>query len=265
MDNAKMTNNYYTLLGIAPGASTAEVLSAYDRRVQQTSAPDPAEAAELERAVQVLSDPDSRQAYDLEQGFAPGEKTRISGREFLFGALGVLVGLLVLSGVWLAAGRGSANASLPQITEVEPYDAHAFTLNDLQGRPVSLADFKGKVVLLNFWGTWCEPCKEETPALQTAYQRLQDEGLVIVGVDLFNAERNLNRSADDVRRFASLYGVSYPIVLDESGEVGGAYAIAPIPTSYIIDQQGKVRYVKVGQLNTSEVERLFRRLQAAGG
>lgn len=260
-----MTNNYYTLLGIAPGASTDEVLSAYDERVRQQGAADPAQVAELQQAVAVLSDADSRRAYDLAHGIAPSEKSGISGREILFGVLGVLAGLLVLSGVWFATGRTSAATELPQITELNPYDAPGFTLKNLDGQPVSLSDFKGKVVLLNFWGTWCDPCKEETPALQTAYQQLQDEGLVIVGVDLFNGERNLNRTIDDVRRFVTLYGVSYPILLDDSGEVGGAYAIAPIPTSYIIDQQGKVRYVKVGQLNTSEVERLFRRLQASGG
>lgn len=260
-----MTNNYYTLLRIAPGASTDEVLAAYDQRVREQMAADPDQVAALQKAVDVLSHAESRRAYDLEQGITPAEKSGISGREILFGVLGVLAGLLVLSGVWFATGRTSAATALPQITELNPYDAPGFTLKNLDGQPVNLSDFKGKVVLLNFWGTWCEPCKEETPALQTAYERLQDEGLVIVGVDLFNGERNLNRTVDDVRRFVTLYGVSYPILLDDSGEVGGAYGVAPIPTSYIIDQQGKVRYVKVGQLNTLEVERLFRRLQASGG
>lgn len=260
-----MTTNYYTLLGIAPGASTDEVLAAYDERVRQQAAADPTQVAALQQAVEVLLHPESRRAYDQSQGIASTEKSGISGRELLFGIVGVLAGLLVLSGVWFATGRTSAATALPQITEVAPYDAPAFTLNNLDGQPVNLSDFKGKVVLLNFWGTWCEPCKEETPALQTAYQQLQAEGLVVVGVDLFNGERNLNRTIDDVRRFVTFYGVSYPVLLDDSGKVGGAYGVAPIPTSYIIDQQGKVRYVKVGQLNTVEVERLFRRLQASGG
>lgn len=259
-----MTENYYTVLGVSPRASTSEVLSAYDARLRQTPA-DPGQVAQLEAALDVLTDPEKRRAYDVEHGLADEEKGGVSGRELLYGVIGLLAGLLVLSGVWFATGRNAAADATPQITEVAPYDAPAFTLKNLEGQPVSLSDFQGKVVLLNFWGTWCEPCKEETPALESAYQRLQDEGLVIIGVDLFNAERNLNRGIDDVRRFAMLYGVTYPIVLDDSGEVGGAYAIAPIPTSYIIDRQGKVRYVKVGQLNTSEVERLFRSLERETG
>jgi thiol-disulfide isomerase/thioredoxin len=150
------------------------------------------------------------------------------------------------------------------VTEVKPYDAPDFTLNNLDGAPVSLDDFKGKVVLVNFWATWCEPCKEETPDLQAVYEKLKDQGLVIVGVDLYNAERSQNVSLQEVRQFANRYGVTYPIVLDESGGVGQAYAIHPIPTSYFIDQQGKVRYLKIGQLSMSDVERVFRSLQATG-
>jgi len=193
------------------------------------------------------------------------ETRGISGREIIYGLLGMLAGLLVLSGVWFAVGSAQPqSASRPTLTEVTPYDAPAFTLNDLTGQPVSLSDYKGKVVLVNFWGTWCDPCKEETPALERAYQQLKDEGLVIVGVDLLNSERSMNRGLDEVKAFAALYGVSYPMVLDESGSVAQAYAIAPIPTSYFIDQQGKVRYIRVGQLSASDVERAFRRLQAEG-
>jgi cytochrome c biogenesis protein CcmG/thiol:disulfide interchange protein DsbE len=88
--------------------------------------------------------------------------------------------------------------------------------------------------------------------------------LVVVGVDLYNTERSWNNGLQEVRQFVTRYGVTYPIVLDEDGAVGQAYAIHPIPTSYFIDQQGKVRYLKVGQLNMSDVERVFRSLQATG-
>jgi len=263
-----MTQNHYTLLGVPPNATTEEILAAYEAQVQRSATTGQAHNSverlrQLETAVDVLTDPTQRQSYDQEHRLTQGESRGMSGREVLFGVLGVLVGLLVLSGVWLMTGRD--NATIPAITEVQKvYDAPEFTLENLDGTPVKLSDFKGKVVLLNFWGTWCEPCKEETPALEAAYQKLKDEGFVIIGVDLFNTERSRNYGVQEVRQFANQYGVTYPIVLDEDGGVGQAYAIHPIPTSYFIDQQGKVRYLKVGQLNTSDVERVFRSLQATG-
>lgn len=263
MGNPSMTDNYYSLLGVARDATSEEVLAAYAARLRQMPVDDPA-VQQLDEAMDVLTHPTKRRRYDVAHGLEHAQKSGFSGREWLFGVLGVLAGMLVLSGVWIFSDRSNL-ASLPQVTEVTPYTAPVFTLNNLDGQDVSLSDFKGNVVLLNFWATWCEPCKAETPALQRAYQELQNEGLVIVGVDLFNTERSQSRGLDDVRRFVARFGVTYPVVLDETGTVSRSYAIAPIPTSYVIDQQGKVRYVKVGQLTTSEVERLFRSLQANGG
>ncbi len=197
-----------------------------------------------------------------DQGLAVAEQRGISLREALYGVVGVLVGLLIVGGVWVNANR--TPTALPTLSEVAPYAAPAFTLRNLDGALVSLSDFKGKVVLLNFWATWCQPCKEETPELEAVYQQLKDEGLVIVGVDLFNTERPQERGIADVRSFVALYGVSYPIVLDETGSVARDYAIAPIPTSYFIDQQGRVRFIRVGKVSRSDVERVFRRLQAEG-
>jgi cytochrome c biogenesis protein CcmG/thiol:disulfide interchange protein DsbE len=182
----------------------------------------------------------------------------ISGREIIFGIVGLLAGLLVLSSVWAITGRSAAQ--FPQVTEVEPYAAPDFELQSLDDSTVRLSDYRGEVVLLNFWGTFCEPCKAETPALQSAYQKLKDQGFVIIGVDLLNSERLNNRSVQDVRKFVQLYGVDYPIVLDEDGRVSRAYAIYPIPTSYIIDRDGKVRYIRVGELREADVEMLFRAL-----
>lgn len=186
----------------------------------------------------------------------------IGGRELIYGIAGVLLGLLVLSGVWLITGRSAGSGV--NITEVTPYAAPEFTLQDLNGQPVSLSDFRGKVVLINFWGTWCEPCKEETPALEATYRRLKDEGLVILGVDQLNGERSLNRDVDDVRRFVALYDVTYPILLDEQGAAGQAYGIVPLPTSIFVDREGQVRYIRIGPLNGSDIERIFRRLNPAG-
>lgn len=260
MGNLNMPQNYYTLLGITSTATTREVLAAYDRRRVEVDAEDQATLGELDAAVDVLTDPVKRRAYDSGEELHPkGEKSGVSGRELLYGVVGVVLGLLVLSGVWLLTGaRRDAG---PALTEVTAYAAPPFQLKDLDGQVVKLSDYHGKVVLLNFWGTWCEPCKQETPALQSAYSKLQDAGLVVVGVNLLTSERAFNRNTDHVRQFAEQYGVSYPIVLDDSGAVTQAYSIAPIPTSYFIDQQGRVRYIRVGELTMRDVEQTFRRLQ----
>ncbi len=194
-----------------------------------------------------------------EQNNVSIDRQSVSGREVMFGIIGVLVGLLVLSGVWALAGRNTT--PFPQVTEVEPYPAPDFALQALDGSTVRLSDYQGKVVLLNFWGTWCEPCKAETPALEAAYQKLKNEGLVIIGVDLLHSERSLNRDIEHVREFAQFYGVNYPLVLDEDGSVSRAYAIHPIPTTYIIDPEGKVRYIRVSELREPDVERLFREIK----
>jgi alkyl hydroperoxide reductase subunit AhpC len=83
---------------------------------------------------------------------------------------------------------------------------------------------------------------------------------VIVGVDLFDGERAQGRGEQDVRRFTGQYGVHYPIALDESGDIARRYKLYPIPVSYVIDPDGNVRYIRIGQLRTSDVEQLFHRL-----
>src|SRR5262249_17852207 len=139
--------------------------------------------------------------------------------------------------------------------------APAFSLPGLHGQTVRLSDYRGKVVLVNFWGTWCEPCKEETPALAAVYRKLNDQGLVIIGVDLRNQERPGPDGDADVRAFTEPYGVTYPIALDVAGETARAFQIYPLPTSFFVDQHGTIRYVRVGAITQAEVEAIFTRLR----
>lgn len=194
------------------------------------------------------------------------EPPALSGREIRYALLGVAVGLLILAGLWWRAG--GSTAALPTLSEVTPYPAPPFTIEQLGGGTISLDDVRGKVVVLNFWATWCLPCQEETPDLQAVYSQFKNEGLAIIGVDLFDQERAQGRGLADVQAFTSRFGVRYPIGLDRGGSVAKQYAIAPIPTSYFIDQQGRVRFIRVGKLSRQDVERVFRQLQAeqaAGG
>ncbi len=260
---------FYDLLQVAPDASFDEIAEAY-RRQQELY--DPAYAtvmggdfvavaaerrAALDEAYGVLRDPGQRSVYDRQIGVVVDEaadRRGISRREVTYAVAGILAGLLVLAAVWYA--MGSKPSSGPAVTEVS-FPAPAIKARTLDGGRFDLAAHRGKVVLVNFWGTWCEPCKEETPALQVAYSKLADEGLVIVGVDLFDGERSQGRGEQEVRRFTGQYRVQYPIALDESGDIARSYKLYPIPVSYFIDPEGNVRYIRIGQLRTSDVEQLF--------
>jgi peroxiredoxin len=189
------------------------------------------------------------------------EQRGITGREIVYGVLGLLAGLLVLSGVWLAANRTDASSDFPQVSEVNR-PAPDFELQTLDGQVAKLSDYRGKIVLINFWGTWCEPCKAETPALEQAYSELKDDDFVILGVNLLFQERaQYKRDVDAVQQFITLYGVSYPITLDKDGSVSQSYAIAPIPTSYVIDQQGNMRFIRVGGLTSANVKAMVEKLK----
>ena len=267
------TYTLYELLQVAPDAGPAEIEIGYRRQYELY---DPGHAAvmgdefvavarerraALDDAFAVLGDPRRRFVYDRELGLVGDEiadRRGISNREVTFAVGGILVALLILAGLWYAIGARSSY--LPAVSEVN-YPAPPFDLRTVDGGRFDLAAQRGKVVLVNFWATYCEPCKEETPALQAAYTRLKDEGLVIVGVDLLNTERAQGRGEADVRQFAERYGVQYPIALDETGQVARDYKLSPIPGSYFIDPQGNVRYIRIGQLNRSDVEQLFRQLR----
>lgn len=271
-------NTYYTLLDIPARATHDEITAAYQRQRERYS-PNrvaalgdefrtiaEARLTDLERAYAVLSNPDRRQEYD--RSMSIGEQTPaarrptqrgLTRRELIMAIGGALAGLLVIALVWVVVGSNAQPAG-PSVGETRR-PAPDFTLQGLDGSTVRLSDYRGKVVLVNFWGTWCEPCKEETPALQEAYRRLSGQGLMVIGVDLRNQERAGPAGDADVRAFAERYSVTYPIALDVAGETARAYQIFPLPTSFFIDQAGVMRFVRVGMVTTSDVEALFQRLQ----
>lgn len=183
-------------------------------------------------------------------------RTGISSREILMAIAGAALGLVIIGLVWFFAGRTS-QPELPPVGETRR-PAPAFELSELNGGMVRLSDYRGKVVLLNFWGTWCDPCKEETPTLQALHQELETQGLVIIGVNLFSQE---TQGEQAVRAFLNSYAVSYPIALDKNGDAARSYQISPIPVSYFIDKSGTIRFVKLGVLTKSDVHALFERLR----
>jgi peroxiredoxin len=129
--------------------------------------------------------------------------------------------------------------------------AEDFSLETLAGKKVSLASFRGKVVLLSFWATWCGPCKIEMPAMEKLYQQMKAKGLEILAVDV-------SEDKAVVSSFIAKYGYTFPVLMDTQGEVSGSamYSAGAIPVNYIIDRSGKLiaRVVGIGGPEwTSEV------------
>lgn len=150
---------------------------------------------------------------------------------------------------------GCANTGGPGVNAAQVNSpAPDFTLNDLSGKSVSLSHFKGKVIILDFWATWCPPCRREIPHFVDLYARHKSKGLVIVGVALDD------EGAKVVRPFVEEFKINYPIVLGTQ-EVQKAYGgIQGIPTTYIIDKAGKIVTSFVGYTEVGVIEKRIQTL-----
>ncbi|MDR2072345.1 MAG: TlpA family protein disulfide reductase [Spirochaetaceae bacterium] len=136
--------------------------------------------------------------------------------------------------------RAFAEANLPVVRQrILPPD---FSLPLLGGGNISLSALKGKVVLLNFWATWCPPCRTEMPSMETLYRRFKNRNFEILAVDC--AERT-----PDVQRFVRSNNYSFPVALDSSGEISSLYGITGLPTTYILDRDGRIIHRVVGSLD----------------
>jgi cytochrome c biogenesis protein CcmG/thiol:disulfide interchange protein DsbE len=141
-------------------------------------------------------------------------------------ALGVVVGLLGLL-VWKIVNQDKTEAHLNQ-------PAPAFSLPRLdQTGDLTLASLKGKAIVLNFWASWCAPCRDEVPVLERAWDRYRRNGVVIVGVD----QQDLS---SDARKFARKYGMTYPLVRDGPGHVVAKYGLTGVPETFFVGRSGKI-------------------------
>lgn len=123
----------------------------------------------------------------------------------------------------------------------EKIEAPDFTLKNLEGQEVSLKQLRGKLVLLNFWATWCGPCRIEKPTLEKLYQEFKDKGLVILAVSIDQGD-----SLQVVRAYYEKYGYSYGALLDSEMEVARLYGVRAIPASYLIDREGYILGIVLG-------------------
>ena len=124
-------------------------------------------------------------------------------------------------------------------------------MQDGDGNPVSLADYKGKVILLNFWGTWCPPCRHEMPSMERLYEQEKSKGFVVLAV-------NQTETPEDVFIYTSQLSVTptFKILYDKQSDVAAKYRVVGLPTTFLIDKNGEIRYRAVGgrDFNSPKVE-----------
>ena len=150
---------------------------------------------------------------------------------------------------------GKRLSSLGFQTPTADLPAVDFSLKDLSGQDQNLGSYAGKVIFLNFWATWCGPCRAEIPSMEELYLELGNEGFVIIAV-------NSQEAGEQVAGFVENIGMSFPVLLDTDGRVGAAYSVRAIPTTYIVDPRGYIlgRMVGTRDWSTPEIVSLVRDL-----
>ncbi|MFN8481752.1 MAG: redoxin domain-containing protein [Anaerolineae bacterium] len=139
--------------------------------------------------------------------------------------------------------KGGGGGQPLRVGEIPP----DFTLKDLDGKTWTVSELKGKPVVLNFWATWCAPCKFEMPALQSIYQKYKDKGLVVLAVDI-----KTDNGEAAVRKYQQETGMTFPIVMDTTGETENNYRVRAYPTSFFIGKDGKLREIKRGAFMSAD-------------
>ena len=166
---------------------------------------------------------------------------------------------LAASKAILIPAKPASGSADTQPTSIEGRPAPAFTLVDLDGKKVSLADFKGKPVMVNFWATWCAPCKLEMPWFEEFRKKYAAQNLVILGIADDDA------SKDEIAKAAKKTGVSYPILLTD-GKVDTSYGgVELLPTTFYVGKDGVVVEQTSGLAGKDDLESNVRKLLAAGG
>lgn len=142
----------------------------------------------------------------------------------------IIINLTVFTGCQLLSGGSTVGGD--------------FTLNDLSGKEVSLSDYTDKIVVLNFWATWCSPCRQEIPDFVDVFDDYENEDIQFLGIS--------NEDVYTLRNFVLKYDINYPILIDDAGVMNN-WGIKAIPTTFIIDREGKIIYKNVGMMNKSQL------------
>ncbi len=171
----------------------------------------------------------------------------------------VFIGAILFGVIWIGVSRVDSpigGAGAPPNPQVG-FTAPDFTLKDLAGNSLTLSELRGKVVVLNLWASWCPPCRAEMPALNAVYQKYQDQGLVVLGLNTtFQDDETNARSA--IRD----WGLSFPIAFDRDGTPSRQYRLQAMPSTFFIGRDGVIRDIVFGgpmseALVVSKIEKLL--------
>lgn len=167
--------------------------------------------------------------------------------------LAIAIGLSLLCGV-LTQFRSDLVFAMAARPPVVGTPAPDFALPTLAGETLSLSQHRGKIVLLNFWATWCKPCVKEMPAMQTVYEDLRDQGFVVLAINELEDEAK-------VRAHISEHGHTFPVLLDHNNRVANMYGVRGLPVSVFVDRAGRVRdFVKGGLLTEPIIRKTVTRI-----
>ncbi len=165
---------------------------------------------------------------------AESVRSRPSARRRLFVILsGITILMFAFGVVWLQSSKYE-----PLVVGMTAPD---FSLPDLQGKAQRLSDYRGKVVFLNFWATWCKPCKEEMPSMQVLWENLKNQDFMLLAVSMDRVT-----TTKDIPSFVESLKLSFPILTDSWGQTDKRYKLMGVPESYIIDQNGVLREKVIG-------------------
>lgn len=172
---------------------------------------------------------------------------------FGFGAWVMMLGIVVAT-VVLGIQLANQNQIQPQPGDIAP----DFSLETFDGQPLKLSDLRGRIVVINFWASWCAPCRTEAPELQAIWEDYGARGVVVIGVNWLDAER-------DARAFMDEFGMTYPNAPDTGETVGRMYRITGAPENFVIDQNGVVVQTIAGPTTYDSLTTMLDDLLAKGG
>ncbi len=158
----------------------------------------------------------------------------------------ILVGSIILFAFSLAV-----KAEKAEFLEENYPPAPEFSSTDLTGNDISLSDFQGKVIFLNFWATWCPPCRAEIPGFVKVFEKYKTKGLQIIGISVDRIK------PEKVLEFAKEYKINYPVIMADRDLVRKYEPGRAIPTTIIIDSQGRIRHKHIGYMDKNTLEKYF--------